>query len=85
MYGNGRRGDAAYNTICKFSIPVDVNSVRNNGTVRSADSVVNELQFDMGNKRYLFKNDLALLSIIAANNWNGLFCLRRTVILRTWP
>ncbi|MEJ0102053.1 MAG: hypothetical protein WDO19_05585 [Bacteroidota bacterium] len=59
---------------CKFSIPVDVNSVRNNGTVQSADSVVNELQFDMGNKRYLFKNDLALLSIIAANNWKRPIC-----------
>ncbi|MES1181711.1 MAG: hypothetical protein ABUL44_02855, partial [Flavobacterium sp.] len=59
---------------CKFSIPVDVNTVKSNGTVQAADTVVNQLQFELGNKRYLFKNDLALLSVIAANNWKRPIC-----------
>lgn len=59
---------------CKFSIPVDVNVVKNNGTVEKTDTVVNELRFDMGDKKYLLKNDLAQLSVIAANNWKRPIC-----------
>jgi hypothetical protein len=59
---------------CKFSIPVDANMVKANGTVQANDPVVNELQLDISNKRYLLKNDLAMLSVIAANNWKRPIC-----------
>lgn len=59
---------------CKFSIPVDVNAVKANGSVQPNDAVVSELQMDITNKRYLFKNDLAILSVIAANNWKRPIC-----------
>jgi hypothetical protein len=52
----------------RFKVPVDANVVRQNGTVTAKDSVVNELRFQVG-KSYLFKNDAAILNIIAANNW----------------
>jgi hypothetical protein len=60
--------------VCKFSIPVDVNKVRANGTVTATDSVVNELRFDLSNKHYLLKNDLAMLAVIAANKWQRPIC-----------
>ena len=60
--------------VCKFSVPVNVNTVKSNSTVLPADSVVNELQFDLSSKHYLFKNDLAMLAIIAANNWKRPIC-----------
>ncbi len=52
----------------KISVPVDKNLVRSNGTVTAKDSVVDQLTFDIP-KSSLFKNDLALLNIIAANKW----------------
>lgn len=52
----------------KVSIPVDVNLVKQNGTVEPGDSVVNTLLLDI-KKTYLFKNDLAVLALIAANKW----------------
>jgi hypothetical protein len=52
----------------RFTVPVDQNVVRQNGTVTATDSVVKELRFQMP-KSYLFKNDAAILNIIAANNW----------------
>ncbi len=52
----------------KVSIPVDINLVRNNGTVNANDSVLSEVRFDIG-KNYLYKNDAAILNIIAANKW----------------
>ncbi|MFT3935802.1 MAG: DUF2723 domain-containing protein [Chitinophagaceae bacterium] len=58
----------------KFSIPVNEADVRSNGTVDATDKVVSQLQFDFGNKRYLLKNDLAELSVIAANNWKRPVC-----------
>ncbi len=60
--------------ICKFSIPVDLNTVKNNGTVAATDSVVNELQFDVSSKHYLLKNELAMLAVIAANKWQRPIC-----------
>jgi hypothetical protein len=53
----------------KLSIPVDVAKVRQNGTVKEGDSVVTSLLLDI-KKNYLFKNDLALLALIAANKWD---------------
>jgi hypothetical protein len=52
----------------KVSIPVDVNVVRQNGTVNADDSVVSSVNFEIS-KNALFKNDAAVLNIIAANKW----------------
>ena len=52
----------------KFLIPVDVNVVKSNGTVNASDSVVSQIQFDLL-KGALYKNDMALLNIIATNKW----------------
>lgn len=52
----------------KFSVPVDVNLVKQNGTVSLTDNVVPEVRFDVP-KSILMKNDLAVLNVIAANKW----------------
>ena len=52
----------------KVSIPVDINFVKQNGTVNSTDSVVSQVQFEIP-KNALFKNDAAVLNIIASNKW----------------
>jgi hypothetical protein len=59
-----------YNTfpVHKVSVPVDGNLVRQNKTVNGNDSVVTELRFEIP-KNGLMKNDLALLNVIAANQW----------------
>jgi hypothetical protein len=64
-------GDDQYNTfpVRKVSVPVDLNTVRANGTVNATDSVVGEMRFDIPPKNALMKNDLAVLNIIAANKW----------------
>ncbi len=65
-----RGGDEFINTfpVHKITVPVDKNLVRSNGTVTAKDSVVNELKFDIP-KSSLYKNDIAVLNIIAANKW----------------
>jgi hypothetical protein len=52
----------------KLSVPVDINLVKQNGTVNANDSVVSEVRFDIP-KDVLMKNDLAVLNVIAANKW----------------
>ncbi len=52
----------------KVFVPVDVNLVKQNGTVNASDSVLTQLNFDIP-KNYLYKNDAAILNIIAANKW----------------
>ncbi len=52
----------------KVSIPVDINLVKQNGTVNADDSVVAAVQFEIP-KSVIFKNDAAVLNIIAANKW----------------
>lgn len=52
----------------KVFIPVDYNTVLNNGTVNANDSVVSEMKFEIP-KNTLYKNDAAILNIIASNNW----------------
>jgi hypothetical protein len=52
----------------KVSIPVDINFVRQNGTVNANDSVVSQVVFEIS-KNAIFKNDAAILNIIAANKW----------------
>jgi hypothetical protein len=62
-----------------LSVPVDVNLVRRNGTVNADDSVASELHIDIGPKKnYLFKNELAVLAIIAANKWQRPICFNST-------
>ncbi|MDP4150441.1 MAG: DUF2723 domain-containing protein [Bacteroidota bacterium] len=59
----------------KFSIPVDTNTVRSNGTVHAGDSVVSELRMDIAeNKSFLTKSDLAMLAVIAGNKWKRPIC-----------
>lgn len=65
------RGEGEYfNTFPakKVSIPVNRDLVMKNGTVNANDSVVNEVRFEIA-KQNLYKNDLAVLNIIAANGW----------------
>jgi hypothetical protein len=62
----------------KFSVPVDINKVKSNGTVNPADSVVSELHLDLPNRQFLLKNDLAIYAIIASNNWNRPICFTST-------
>ncbi len=52
----------------KVFVPVDYNAVLKNGTVNANDSVVAQMQFEIP-KNTLYKNDAAILNIIAANNW----------------
>lgn len=57
----------------KFSVPVDVSAAQSNGAVNVGDKVVNQLQLDItGN--HIFKGDLAMLAIIAGNNWKRPIC-----------
>lgn len=51
------------------TVPVDMAKVKQNGTVNADDSVLNELRFEIP-KRQIYKNDAAILNIIAANKWN---------------
>ena len=69
MVDNG--SGTVYNTIPvrKVSVPVDINFVRSNGTVNPSDSVVSAVNFELPNRQALYKGDLAMLNIIAANNW----------------
>jgi len=50
------------------SVPVDINFVRQNGTVNADDSVSTTMNFQIA-KSNLYKNDWAVLNIIAANKW----------------
>ena len=52
----------------KVDVPVDIELVKQNGTVNANDSVVSHLQFEIP-KSVIYKNDAAILNIIAANNW----------------
>ena len=62
--------DRGYNVFParKVSIPVNVDEVRKNGTVNANDSVVSSVNFEIP-KSALYKGDLAMLNIIAANKW----------------
>ncbi len=69
--------------IRKFSVPVDVNKVKRNGTVHEGDSVVSELHIDLPpNRNFLLKNDLAIFSIITTSKWDRPICFTSTQELR---
>ena len=62
-----------------LSVPVNLDLVRSNGTVNANDSVVSELHLDISkDKGYLFKNELAVLAVIAANRWQRPICFNST-------
>lgn len=53
----------------KMSIPVDRAKLLKNGTINASDSaVVDTVRFQL-NQQYLLKNDLAVLAVIAGNDW----------------
>ncbi len=54
----------------KLSLPVDSAKVIRNGTVpeNKANKIVPAIKWQL-NKRYLYKSDLALLDLLANNNW----------------
>jgi len=49
-------------------VPVDTSFVRQNGTINMDDSVLPELKFTIP-QNIIYKNDAAILNIIAANHW----------------
>jgi len=54
----------------RLKLSVDENAVRANQTVNPTDTVATEVDFELQkNKTVLFKNDLAIINIIAANKW----------------
>ncbi|MEP6683368.1 MAG: DUF2723 domain-containing protein, partial [Parafilimonas sp.] len=66
----GAQNGNQYNTfpVHKVAIPVDKQLVLSNGTVNKDDSVLDAVRFNIP-KNNLYKNDLAILNIIAANKW----------------
>jgi hypothetical protein len=64
------RDDKQYSTfpVHKVALPVDKQTVLSNGTVNATDSVVDAVRFTIP-KNNLYKNDLAILNVIAANKW----------------
>lgn len=68
-------GDA-YNLmpVRKFSVPVDLNTVRSNGTVNKDDQVVEALHIDVPARNYLLRNDLTILSLVASTKWQRPVC-----------
>jgi len=68
-----QRGEQSLNTfpVHKVFLPVDKQAVLANGTVSAKDTgVVDQLKFDLP-KNSILKNDLAVLSVVAANAQNG--------------
>jgi hypothetical protein len=49
-------------------IPVDSNMVRQNGTINADDKPLDAIRFKI-ERNYIYKNDAAILNIIAANKW----------------
>jgi len=66
----------------KVSVPVDVEYVKKTMKFNPGDSIVSELKMDIS-KNYIQKNDLALLSLIAANNWRRPLYFTSTSELRS--
>lgn len=53
----------------QFYIPVDKAKVLSNGTVNASDAVVDSVKFTL-NRNYIYKNDLAVLAVIAGSKWD---------------
>jgi len=66
----GRDKGPLYMPLRRFTLPVDVELVKKNGTVNPEDSVLSELPVTLPEGRsYIGRNDLMVLNIVAANNW----------------
>ena len=57
----------------KFFIPIDKETIANDKSLKIKDSLPSQINFDL-NKSTLYKNDLAVLGIIAANKWKRPIC-----------
>lgn len=57
----------------KFVVPVDKATILADESLKSNDSIVGELQFEL-NKTALQKNDLTVLNVLAANKWKRPIC-----------
>jgi Protein of unknown function (DUF2723) len=63
----------------KFSLPVDARQVLANGTAHAGENIPSELNFEIDPaKRYILKNDLTMLAVIAANRWKRPICFTST-------
>jgi len=64
------QNDNEYNTfpVHKVALPVDKQMVLKNGTANADDSIVDAVRFTIP-KNNIYKNDLAILNVIAANKW----------------
>jgi hypothetical protein len=58
----------------KFSVPVDPALASDKSLVLPGQNMVSELQIDLGQVNYVLKDDLTMLSVIAANNWKRPIC-----------
>ena len=55
----------------KLYLPVDSAAAVNSGTVlpKDAHKIVNQIDINLGGKRYLGKHEIAILNLLANNNW----------------
>lgn len=58
----------------KFSLPVDAQKAIASGAAHPGEKLKPELLIDLSGKKYLLKNDLAPLALIAANKWERPVC-----------
>jgi len=71
----GKQSPIASFPVRHFTVPVDVNAVRQSGVVNATDSVSNQIQLDIPEgKNYLTLDQLTMLNIVAANHWKRPIC-----------
>lgn len=61
-----------YDPVARFSVPVDKELVRKNGTVLASDSVIDEMRFEIPRNKLdqgFVRSDFIILNIIASNKW----------------
>ena len=59
----------------KFSLPVDSAAAAHTLAIHPGDSVLKQVTLDIPeNKRYLLKNDLAMLAVISSSKWKRPIC-----------
>jgi hypothetical protein len=61
-----------WDPVAKFSVPVNTELVRKNGTVNAGDSVLSEMLFEIPMNKLkggLVRSDFIILNIIASNQW----------------
>lgn len=62
----------------KFKVPVPSTVAADKSLVLEGETVLPELQLDLGQVSYVLKDDLTLLSVIAANDWKRPICFTNT-------